>query len=69
MKRMEHETLKHAIMVVADLYKAAGVSVFKKVLIPVQSIFSFKAKAFSFCLFCYPACHPGLSAGNTIREF
>ena len=55
MKRMEHETLKHAIMVVADLYKAAGVSVFKKVLIPVQSIFSFKAKAFSFCLFCYPS--------------
>ena len=66
---MEHETLKHAIMVVADLYKAAGVSVFKKVLIPVQSIFSFKAKAFSFCLFYCPACPPGLRAGITIREF
>ena len=51
---MEHETQKLAIMEAADCQKVGWVSVFKKVLIPVQSIFSFKAKAFSFCLFCYP---------------
>ena len=70
MKRMEHVDFELAFKQAASATQKVGwVSVFNKAFITIQKFFSFKAKAFSFCLFCYPACHPGLRAGITIREF
>ena len=54
MKRMELVDFELAFKEAASAHKkVGGVSVFKKVLITIQEVFSFKAKAFSFCLFYY----------------
>ena len=67
MKRMELVDFELAFKEAVPTHKKVGwVSVFNKAFITIQKVFSFKAKAFSFCLFCYPACHPGLRAGITI---
>ena len=69
MKRMEHVDFELAFKQAASATQKVGwVSVFNKA-IHFFKRFIFKAKAFSFCLFCYPACHPGFRAGITIREF
>ena len=56
MKRMELVDFELAFKEAASAHKkVGGVSVFKKVLITIQEVFSFKAKAFSFCLFYCPS--------------
>ena len=65
MKRMELVDFELAFKEAASAHKkVAWVSVFNKAFITIQKVFSFKAKAFSFCLFCYiphviPATVPG----------
>jgi hypothetical protein len=52
MKSAEQEIIELALKDATPAHKKVGwVSVFNKVLVPVQRVFSFKAKAFSFCLF------------------
>ena len=52
MKRMELVDFELAFKEAASAHKKVGeVSVFNKALITIQKVFSFKAKAFSFCLF------------------
>ena len=58
MKRKDQENFELAFKDAAPASKKVGwTSIFDRVLIPVQNIFSYKAKAFSFCLFYYtPHC-------------
>jgi hypothetical protein len=54
MKRMEHVDFELAFKQAASATQKVGwVSVFNKAFITIQKVFSFKAKAFSFCLFYY----------------
>ena len=56
MKKMEHVDFELAFKQAASATQKVGwVSVFNKAFITIQKVFSFKAKAFSFCLFCYPS--------------
>ena len=55
MKRMELVDFELAFKQVTSAHKKVGwVSVFNKTIIHFYKSFNFKAKAFSFCLFCYP---------------
>jgi hypothetical protein len=52
MKSAEHEIIELALKKASPAHQKVGwVKIFNKVLVPVQKVFSFKAKAFSFCLF------------------
>ena len=65
MKKMEHVDFELAFKQAASATQKVGwVSVFNKAFITIQKVFSFKAKAFSFCLFyctlhVIPASEPG----------
>jgi hypothetical protein len=55
MKSAEHEIIELALKKASPAHQKVGwVKIFNKVLVPVQKVFSFKAKAFSFCLSFYP---------------
>ena len=67
MKRMEHVDFELAFKQAASATQKVGwVSVFNKAFITIQKIFSFKAKAFSFCLFCYPSHRHSGAEGDRI---
>jgi hypothetical protein len=52
MKSAEHEIIELALKKASPAHQKVGwVKIFNKVLVPVHKVFSFKAKAFSFCLF------------------
>ena len=52
MKGMDQKSLELTFMVAASAHKkVAWIPVLKKIFIPIYKSFSFKAKAFSFCLF------------------
>lgn len=54
MKRKDQENFELAFKEAASATQKVGwVSVFNKAFITIQKVFNFKAKAFSFCLFCY----------------
>ena len=52
MKGMDQKSLELTFMVAASAHKkVAWIPVLEKIIIPIYKSFSFKAKAFSFCLF------------------
>ena len=54
MKGMDQKSLELTFMVAASAHKkVAWIPVLEKIIIPIYKSFSFKAKAFSFCLSFY----------------